>query len=173
MGEMVSAMTQIIGLQDEFSTLGVDITDTFGRYLKDEGKADALAAQAGDMDAILRLRQEASKQAYEQLIDKNLEMDDQGKQELLENFKSVQADIQEQLNSDSLVLGEGTEISSDFYSKLDKIVSTSATSIEEANAILASLNLDAGDFDLVSETKTATNTGEITVTDGDDKEVQH
>ena len=142
-----------VGLQDDFNALNIDITETFGNYLEKEGKADAQAAAQGDTEALQRLRKEAVQEGYSALLKKNnrFNLSEKDRKALVEDFSSLQKQIQDTLDAGGIVLGDNTTIGDNFYGALDAIVSSSATSMAQVNSILGSLNLDAADFDIVPE----------------------
>lgn len=175
---LTDAMLKITGLQDEFSKMEVDISKEMNKYLaSDEGLENAEKAAKGDMEAILEIRKKAAEYAYQKNTSSesgvlwDTSMTDSQREEMAKDltsqFTEIYSTVQEELNNGSLVLGKTTKIDPSFYTKLDNIVSSSAKSIDDANAILASLNLESADFELIEEKKKVSSTVEVTKKNGD------
>lgn len=149
-------LLKVTGLSDDFANAGIDIDKEFADYI-DRNRETAKAAANGDLDAIKELHNAAGRLAFDKVAGSNVEgISDEDRQALIGEFTTLQEDIQAELDK-GIKIGSEVTVDPQFYNRLNAIVSSSASTIEQANAILGSLNLDAGDFDLIEETMPASN----------------
>jgi len=149
-------LLRVTGLYDDFENAGIHIDEEFADFV-DRNQDLAKAAANGDVDAIKELHNAAGRLAFDKVAGSNVEgISDEDRQALIGEFTTLQEDIQAELDK-GIKIGSEVTVDPQFYNRLNAIVSSSASTIEQANAILGSLNLDAGDFDLIEETMPASN----------------
>lgn len=169
LGKLTESMLKAVGMTDDLAEMGVNIDKSFSNYLKTpEGLENVEKAINGDTEALKELRNEASLLAFEENLEaadspfsmyglKDADGNEITSDDLINNFKNIQQQVQAALDADPLGISADMTVDPNFYSNLDAIVSSTATSIDEAQAILNSLNLSSADYDLLPEPVTEEN----------------
>lgn len=135
MTKLKDSIGDIIGVTDELAESGLHLGEHFGKYLE-ENQDVVEGALAGDSEAIEKLQRVAAEDIAIQIG-----VDEAADQELLSHVGSTMDMVQSMLDSGDLKLGAVDN--SALLASLTETINATAMSVEQAEALLASMGFDA------------------------------
>ena len=135
MDDMKEALADVMNISDELNEMGMTLGDHFGDYLVENMDTVKKAAN-GDRDAILELQEVA---AQDMLI--QLGYDPNNDAELFQSVSNTMDMIRSKLNDGSLKIGRVDD--TELINSLEGIINACATTVPQAEAILARMGFDA------------------------------
>lgn len=135
MTEMKDALADVMNVSDELNELGMTLGDHFGDYLIENMDTVEKAAK-GDQDAIIELQEVATQDILMQLG-----FDPDTDTQLFNDLSTTMDMIRSKLNDGSLKFGAVDDTA--LLDSLNGIINACATTVPQAEAILANMGFDA------------------------------